>query len=176
LRPYKKDKPIEEDGGDTPAHEALARILEQIGPQIFKEEEFMADFLQINDADLTFADYMNLETYFRRQAARTSGLSAATTKLVKSALDLIFGFLPLELKQWVEAALQRDNLWVCLTCVMMRSLTDPCSQIVGIIGAVEKFIADADERASQFFVRMLEKQLVRLRVVFERHVVWSPPL
>lgn len=112
LRPYKKDKPVDDDGpgGDIPAHEALARILEQIGPQIYKEEEFMADFLQINDADLTYADYMNLETYFRRQAARTSGLSATTTKLVKSAMDLIFGFLPLELKQWVDAALVKDSL------------------------------------------------------------------
>ncbi len=70
----------------------------------------MADFLQINDAALSFADYMNLESYFRRQAARSAGLSATTSKLVRSAMDLIFGFLPLELKQWVDAALLKDSL------------------------------------------------------------------
>ena len=70
----------------------------------------MADFLQINDVNLTFADYASLESYFRRQAGQSAGLGPATMKLVKGATDLIFGFLPEELKQWVDAALQRDNL------------------------------------------------------------------
>lgn len=82
--------------------------MEQIGPAIYREEEFIADFLQINDAELTFADYMGMENYFRRQAARTAGISAATMKLVRGALDLIFGFLPTELKAWLDSALGKD--------------------------------------------------------------------
>jgi hypothetical protein len=84
----------------------------QLGRAIYREEEFMADFLQINDVNLTFADYASLESYFRRQAAQSAGLGATTTKLVRGSMDLIFGFLPEELKQWVDAALQKDNLYL----------------------------------------------------------------
>ena len=72
----------------------------------------MADFLQINDVNLTFADYAGLESYFRRQATQSAGLGPSTTKLVKGAMDLVFGFLPEELRQWVDAAFQKDNMYV----------------------------------------------------------------
>jgi len=113
----------------------------------------MADFLQINDVNLTFADYASLESYFRRQAAQSVGLGAATMKLVKGATDLIFGFLPEELKQWVDAALQRDNL-----------------QIVGMLASIERFMADLDERQNAFFLRTLERQHQRMKNRFDRHV------
>ena len=83
-------------------------ILEQIASAIYREEDFMADFLQINDVALTFADYMGMENYFRRQASRSAGLSSATIKLIRGALDLIFGFLPQELKVWLDSALGKD--------------------------------------------------------------------
>jgi len=68
--------------------------------------------LQINDASSTFADYMNLENYFRRKAATSSpGLRQTTIKLIRGAMDLIFGFLPEELKQWIEGALQKDSMY-----------------------------------------------------------------
>lgn len=53
---------------------------------------------------------MGLENYFRRQAARFAGLSQATLKLVRGALDLIFGFLPTELKAWLDGAMSKDGL------------------------------------------------------------------
>ena len=90
--------------------QAFGHILEQVAPQVYREQDFIADFLQINDAALTFADYMGLENYFRRQAARSSGLSQQTAKLVRGALDFIFGFLPMELKTWIDAALAKDSL------------------------------------------------------------------
>lgn len=90
--------------------QALSYILEQIAPQIYRESDFIADFLQINDARLTFADYVGLDNYFRRQAARTAGLSQSTMKLVRGAMDLIFGFLPTELKQWIDVAIAKDAL------------------------------------------------------------------
>jgi hypothetical protein len=85
--------------------------LEQISYQILREEGFIADFLQINEARLTFADYMGLDNYYRRQAARTSGLSVQTYKLVRGAMDLIFGFLPLEVKSWIDNALAKDSMY-----------------------------------------------------------------
>lgn len=85
-------------------------VLEQLAPLVYREDEFITDFLQINDAALTFADYMGLENYFRRQAARAAGLSQNTMKLVRGALDLIFGFLAAELKTWLDNALARDSM------------------------------------------------------------------
>ncbi|KAH7930560.1 hypothetical protein BV22DRAFT_1101736 [Leucogyrophana mollusca] len=135
------------------APEALSLILEQIAPQIYREGEFITDFLQINDAGLTFADYAHLDNYFRRQAERSAGLSQSTLKLIRGAMDLIFGFLPAELKQWIEAAVAKDTL-----------------QIVGVILCLERFLADADERGNAFFLQMLEKQHTRLKGSFDRHI------
>lgn len=53
---------------------------------------------------------MSLESYFRRQAARTLVLGAATKQLIRSALDLIFGFLPEVIKVWIDGALTKDAL------------------------------------------------------------------
>jgi hypothetical protein len=85
-------------------------VLESIAPLVYGEDTFIADFLQANAAGLTYADYMQLENYYRRQAARAAGLSAATARLLRSAMDLIFGFLPAELKAWIDRALAKDNL------------------------------------------------------------------
>ena len=53
---------------------------------------------------------MGLDNYFRRQAARGKGLSQATVKLIRGAMDLIFGFFPTELKTWLDDALAQDNM------------------------------------------------------------------
>jgi hypothetical protein len=79
---------------------------------VYREEKFMGDWLHISEAGETFADYMNLDSYFRRQAARSVGFSPNTLKLIRGAMDLVFGFLPAELKQWVDGALSRDGLYV----------------------------------------------------------------
>lgn len=84
--------------------------MDEIAPAIRRERTFIADFLQINDAALTFADYMGLENYFRRQAMRSSGISQATLKLVRGAMDLIFGYLPTSVKTWVDTAAAGDSL------------------------------------------------------------------
>ncbi|KAH9969098.1 exocyst complex component Sec3-domain-containing protein [Russula dissimulans] len=139
--------------GDMTAQEAFGKVLEQISRQVYREEEFIADFLQINEARLTFADYMGLDNYFRRQAARTSGLSVQTTKLVRGAMDLIFGFLPLEMKSWIDRAIAKDGI-----------------QIIGVLATLERFLADADERGTVFFMNFLDKQHTRLKGLFERHV------
>ncbi|KAG0704350.1 exocyst complex component Sec3-domain-containing protein [Suillus ampliporus] len=147
-----KDKERQTDE-EYRAPEALGLILEQIAPQIYREGDFIADFLQINDAALTFADYAGLDNYFRRQAARSAGLSQTTMKLVRGAMDLIFGFLPAELKQWIDSAIAKDAL-----------------QVVGVLVCMERFVADADERDNAFFLQMLEKQHTRLKGSFDRHI------
>jgi hypothetical protein len=91
---------------------AFEIALTEIVNQVVREESFAAEFLRILDTSATFADHMNLESYFRRQAARNAGrgLSPATVKLGRSTLDLIFGYLSGELKDWVDAATQKDTL------------------------------------------------------------------
>ncbi|KAI0340701.1 hypothetical protein BDW22DRAFT_1360141 [Trametopsis cervina] len=148
----RKDRKDPADG-DMTAADAFGLALERIAPMVYGEEDFIADFLQINDAALTFADYMSLENYFKRQAARGAGLSTATTKLVRGAMDLIFGFLPAEFKTWLDAALAKDQL-----------------QIVGMIACVEKFLVDAEERGNAFFLGVLEKQHSRMKGLYERRV------
>lgn len=44
-------------------------------------------------------------------------------------------------------------------------------QVVGVIACLERFLADADERGSSFFLQILEKQHLRLKGVFDRHIV-----
>ncbi|KAK0208183.1 exocyst complex component Sec3-domain-containing protein [Desarmillaria ectypa] len=133
--------------------QVLGLALKQIAPAIYHEEEFITDFLQINDAALTFADYMGLDNYFRRQAARSTSVSQTTMKLVRGALDLIFSFLPSELKTWLDNALAKDK-----------------AQIFGLIACLERFLADADDRGNNFFVGLLEKQHTRLKGLLDRHV------
>lgn len=89
--------------------QAFGLVLDNIAPQIYREDDFLADFLQINDAGLTFADYAGLDNYFRRQATRSAGLSQPTMKLVRNAMDLVFGFLSGELKSWLDSALAKDS-------------------------------------------------------------------
>ncbi|THV06009.1 exocyst complex component sec3 subunit [Dendrothele bispora CBS 962.96] len=147
-----KDKDRGPDG-DMRASEVFTLVLEQIAPVIQREDEFLADFLQINDVALTFADYMGLDNYFRRQASRSAGLSSATMKLVRGALELIFGFLPTELKSWLDSALERDNM-----------------QIVGLIASLERFLADADEGSNNILLDALGRQHTRLKGLFDRHI------
>ncbi|KAG5636373.1 hypothetical protein H0H81_008291 [Sphagnurus paluster] len=139
--------------GDLRASEAFGLVLEQLAPSIYRENEFITDFLQINETGLTFADYIGLDNYFRRQATRAAGLSQPTIKLVRGAMDLIFGFLPAELKTWVDTALAKDSM-----------------EIIGIIACLERFLADAEDQGNQFFLTILEKQHSRLKGIYERHV------
>lgn len=65
---------------------------------------------------------MGLEPYVRRQASRIAarGTSQAVQQLMRSSMDLIFGFLAPELKAWIEGALQRDMMCVLLFSAPLR--------------------------------------------------------
>lgn len=52
------------------------------------------------------------------------------------------------------------------TCALIKG-----RQLVGIIACLERFLAEADERGNTFFVQILEKQHLRLKGVFDRHIV-----
>ena len=104
--------------------QAFGRALEQITQHVLREQDFISDFLHINalDASITFADYMILETYFRRGA--TSYLASQQNKLkdIRSAMDLVFGFLDGELKDWIDGILAKDSMCVLLASLRRRML------------------------------------------------------
>ncbi|KAF9456160.1 exocyst complex component, sec3 subunit [Collybia nuda] len=152
IESRQKDKDRAPDG-ELRVAEAFDLILEQLVPSISREDEFIMDFLQINDAALTFADYMGLDNYFRRQAARSAGLNQTTIKLVRGAMDLIFGFLPNELKVWLDNALVKDPI-----------------EIVGVLVSLERFLKVVSEKGNQSLLNVLSKQHTRLKGVFDRHV------
>ena len=80
------------------------------------EEDFINAFLHLTDTESTFADHMRLDSYFRRQAARhaSKAMSVGLMQLVRSTMDLVFGFVDQECKNWVEAATGRDPMSVPL--------------------------------------------------------------
>jgi hypothetical protein len=41
---------------------------------------------------------------------RSNGISQATLKLVRGAMDLIFGYLPTSVKMWIDTAAGGDSL------------------------------------------------------------------
>lgn len=55
----------------------------------------MADLLHVTGLEsyITFADFMELETFFRRNAANYMAENAKHFKDLRSSMDLIFGFL-----------------------------------------------------------------------------------
>ncbi|PPQ67093.1 hypothetical protein CVT25_005694 [Psilocybe cyanescens] len=152
MESRQRDKDKQNDGY-LRASEVFGLFFEQVAMLIYQEHDFITDFLQISDAGFTFADYMGLDNYFRRQAARSAGLSPTTLKLVRGALDLIFGFLPAELKSWLDAALAKDSM-----------------EIVGILAFLERFLVEAEEKGNPFILNLLEKQHSRLKIVFDRHI------
>ncbi|KAG8905579.1 hypothetical protein FRB99_008637 [Tulasnella sp. 403] len=140
--------------GELSATDALLQLLDLLIPQIFREQDFLADFLQITDASLTFADYMGLENYFRRQSAASAGdLRLSTVKLIRGAMDSIFGFLMDEVRNWTDAALQRDP-----------------QQVVGLIATIEQVLTQAEERGSPFVQKLLSKQHQRIIGLYGRHI------
>ncbi|KAG9013462.1 hypothetical protein FRB94_002536 [Tulasnella sp. JGI-2019a] len=140
--------------GDLHAFEALLRMLDVIVPAMQREELFLADFLQITGFSLTFADYMGLEPLICRKAAAAAGeMKPTTVKLIRGALDLIFGFLPEELRLWTDAALQRDSL-----------------QVVGMLADFEQVAMQAAEKNQEYLRRLFTKQAQRLVAIYNRHV------
>ncbi|KDQ30968.1 hypothetical protein PLEOSDRAFT_1036431 [Pleurotus ostreatus PC15] len=159
LESRHRDKEKTADG-DLRASEAFSFLLEEITPMIYRESDFITDFLQINDAALTFADYMGLDSYFRRQAGRSAGLSMGTMKLVRGAMDLIFGFLAGELKAWLDQALLKDH--------MQDSV--PFTELFGVLACLERCRIDANERNNAFLSNLFDKAHMRLKASLDRHI------
>ncbi|RXK38676.1 hypothetical protein M231_03986 [Tremella mesenterica] len=144
------------DGTVLRTADLYQQALTQVVNQIVIEEDFINAFLHVTDTESTFADHMELDSYFRRQAARhaSRGMSNGMTQLVRSMMDLIFGFVDLEFKNWVEAANERNPL-----------------AIVGVISVTERIAKEAEEEnTSIFFSQLFSRQLSRQRAALDAFV------
>ncbi|KAK4686866.1 exocyst complex component 1, partial [Tremellales sp. Uapishka_1] len=144
------------DDNSRRVSELFKQALMDIINQIVREEAFVAAFLHITDTESTFADHMELESYFRRQAARyaSKGMPTALNQLARNMLDLMFGYVEVELRQWTEAAVERNPI-----------------HVVGVIGVTEELAREAEEEnTTLFFSVLFSKQIARQQQVLEAFV------
>lgn len=164
--------------------QAFSRGLQQITPHLSREQGFISDFLHINslESSITFADYMMLETFFRRGASTFLAQQAQQGNLkdVRNAMEQVFGFLEGELRDWIDGVLQRDSMCVKslprlqVPSVRGQVLTVRCitrRQIVGILATLDRFVLRGEEERNEFLMRTLQKQYQRSLGALERSCV-----
>lgn len=137
--------------------ELYTQGVSEIVNQVVTEDNFVNSFLHLADNESTFADYMALDTYFRRQAARHAslGMSASLAQIARQVMELMFGFVDGELKQWVEAAVDKNP-----------------AAVVGVIATTERLSQEAEqEGTSMFLTQLFDKQLGRQRQTFDTFIV-----
>ncbi|PLW50744.1 hypothetical protein PCASD_00689 [Puccinia coronata f. sp. avenae] len=143
------------------AGEALQKFLTQLIPHVQREQNFVIDFLHIHsgledgDGLITYAGYSGLEGYFKRAAVNHLQKAMANNKFndILSVMDLIFGFLPGEMKEWVEAMVAVDPM-----------------QIIGVMLALDLIIKSDTLVRSEFLNKILEAQQKRSLNIFEKNI------
>ncbi|CAD6905109.1 unnamed protein product [Tilletia controversa] len=147
-----------QDEGDLTATEVFQRVVDSLTPLLQGEQTFISDFLQINDSNVTFADYCDMEPYFRRRAAQLFGFGTPTTtqgggptRELKVALEMIFGFLGPEWDSLADHAVHMDK-----------------SQIIPTLAMLDRAITDAEDSGSDFIARTLFRVHTRLSSVLEK--------
>ncbi|TKY85075.1 hypothetical protein EX895_006155 [Sporisorium graminicola] len=156
IRRTQRDKNARggKDRGDISGQDGLQRILSCIFPVLLREQNFISDLLHINDNNITFADYMDLEPYFRRRAAgMVAGSTTGPLREMKGAMDLIFGFVAPELQAFTDDALSKDRM-----------------SIVGLLATLDRGIIEAEEVNCESLQKVLAKLHLRLASQLERFV------
>ena len=129
-------------------------MLASVVPLIAREQAFIADFLHINDTNVTYADYMDLEPFFRRRAATLFSYSAAgPLREMKGALDLIFGFLAPECQALADHVLANDKL-----------------QMVSMLAALDRAVMEAEDANNDFLIKTLTKMHMRLATTLDKFI------
>ncbi|EFP78831.2 hypothetical protein PGT21_032207 [Puccinia graminis f. sp. tritici] len=158
----KRDKKEANSSTDVlTAGEALRQFLTQLIPHVQREQNFVIDFLHVHsgledgDGLITYAGYSGLEGYFKRAAVNLQQTAMLNSKLndILSVMDLIFGFLPGEMKEWVEAMVAADPM-----------------QIISVMMALDLVIGSDILVRSEFLNKILEAQQKRSLNIFELNI------
>jgi hypothetical protein len=139
---------------EVSGYEAFQRVLVTIIPLVANEQRFIADLLHINATNITYADYMGMEVYFRRRAADVfDNSTAGAARDMKNAMDLIFGFLSPEIQSFGDQVFSKDRL-----------------QLVGVLAAMDRALIEVEELNNEFLMRTLGKLHMRLASQLDKFV------
>ncbi|EGG07394.1 uncharacterized protein MELLADRAFT_85837 [Melampsora larici-populina 98AG31] len=145
--------------GEMTAGTGLEIISVSVLKNLEREQNFVRDLLNIQSADdeldnmITFADYADLEGYFRKAALAGNALKGNKFKDILSVMDLIFGFLPGVIKDWIDSFVARDPL-----------------QMVSVLAALDTTIKAAQQTRNEYWLKTLEVQQRKSLSLFEKYV------
>lgn len=133
-------------GAETLPWEALQRVYAALVARIQDEHAFLSDLLHINDSNLTFADYMDLEAHYRHRAVITMSAPATDGTEMTRALSQVFAALTPELDAFVASVAAADRV-----------------HVVGMLAETERVVREsAARRSGEFLVPALGKVLTRM--------------
>jgi len=123
-----------------------------------------------------------LETFFRRGASTYLASQQGKFIDIRRAMEGVFDWLEMEIKDWIDGVLQRDPMCVSLALslspVQLDSLADPQTiyydrQVVGILATLNRFIEQGERQHNEFLSRTLQKQYQKSLATLERSCVRS---
>lgn len=162
LRAASGDKEVKANkvqDGKLFAFDVFARVLEDIGPVLLTEQNFITEFFHATSTDAV--DFPEAVSRAHPAERRGSDLwvrkqyeaDRAMAKRVAEVMEDIFSFWPTEIQNLVEWAVTADPL-----------------QGVGIICAVDRKLVEIEESNQDFLTRNLQKVHERLTGLFSRFV------
>lgn len=146
------------DAESVPGGGAFNLLVSSALPIVQREQAFLADFLHINKNQITFADYMDLETFFRHQAKIAFGEQASAKdkgglRNMHDALSLCFGFFAQEAQSLADYVVQVDRI-----------------QVVSILATLDKAVAEAKASKNDFLEKSFGKLHTRLATKLDQYV------
>ena len=144
--------------GEVSPSEALEHLVASIVPCVLREQAFLADLLHIQDGNVTFADYMDLEPYFRRRAHATWEPSVPQQlRDMRLALEAVFGFVAEELQSFVSYAASGDRTSLVGLAATMES-------------AVRKTLAQDNDFLKRIMTRVHARVNAELDGMIAQHI------
>ncbi|KAI8935164.1 hypothetical protein NX059_007757 [Plenodomus lindquistii] len=149
--------PKQTQDGKLFAYDVFARVLDDIGPVLLTEQNFITEFFHATSTDAV--DFPEAVQAAPPEARRGPNLwirkhfeaDRAMAKHVTGVMEEIFSFWPTELQSLVDWACQADPL-----------------QGVGILGAVDRKLLDIEDSNQDFLTRNLQKIHERLQGLFSK--------
>ncbi|KAH3985315.1 hypothetical protein HBH70_046860 [Parastagonospora nodorum] len=153
----KETKASKTQDGKLYAFDVFSRILEDTGPVLLTEQNFITEFFHATSTDaVDFTDAVQAATPEARRGPnlwirKQFEADRAMAKHVTGVMEEIFSFWPTEIQSLVDWAVQADPL-----------------QGVGILGAVDRKLVDIEDTNQDFLTRNLQKIHERLKGLFNR--------
>lgn len=151
----KAPKPSQD--GKLFAYDVFGRVLDDIGPVLLTEQNFITEFFHATSTDaVDFPEAVQAAPPEKRRGPnlwirKHFEADRAMAKHVTGVMEEIFSFWPTEIQSLVDWACQADPL-----------------QGVGILGAVDRKLVDIEDSNQDFLTRNLQKIHERLQGLFNK--------